>query len=241
MSPELLFWSELALKMALTAAVVVITSVVVERSGPFVGALIAALPTAGGAAYVILAIEHPPNFIAASAIGSVATGAAVSVFALTYSVLAQRRGLVMSLGVALAAWFAAAAALRTIEWTALGALALNAAVFAVTIPLSWRYRVGGPPKKFLRTPFRHSAARARRRRRRRRRDHGELRHRLVRLRHVRAVPDYFLLLHRHSASARRRQGDGRHGGACASRLHRARARTSSSCITSPNRSARGGR
>ena len=62
MSPELAFFCELILKMAVTAAVVVIISVVVERSGPFIGALIAALPTAAGAAYVILAIEHPPAF-----------------------------------------------------------------------------------------------------------------------------------------------------------------------------------
>src|SRR5208337_3854704 len=98
-SPELLFWYGLALKMAMTAIVVVITSVAVERSGPFIGSLIAALPTAAGAAYVILAIEHPPSFIAASAIGSAATSAAVSIFSLAYAVLAQRRGLLMSLGV----------------------------------------------------------------------------------------------------------------------------------------------
>src|ERR1700733_3612096 len=106
MSPELLFWSELVLKMALTAIVVVITSLAVERSGAFVGALIAALPTAAGAAYIILAIEHPPGFIAASAIGSVATNAAVSIFALIYTLLAQNRGLIVSLGVAILVWLA---------------------------------------------------------------------------------------------------------------------------------------
>jgi hypothetical protein len=152
-SPELVFWYELALKMALTALVVVITSVAVERSGPFVGALIAALPTAAGAAYAILAIEHPPAFIAASAIGSTATGAAVSIFALVYAVLAQRRGLLLSLGVALLVWFAVAALLRLFAWTPVSAVALNAVVFAVTIPLSWRYRASGPLRKFLRTPF----------------------------------------------------------------------------------------
>ena len=62
MSPDLLFWFGFVLKMVLTAAVVVITSVAVERSGPFVGALIGALPTAAGAAYTILALEHPPDF-----------------------------------------------------------------------------------------------------------------------------------------------------------------------------------
>ncbi len=152
-SPDLIFWYGLALKMALTAIVVVITSIVVERSGPFIGALIAALPTAGGAAYVILAIEHPPDFIAASATGSVAVDAAVSVFSLVYAVLAQRRGLVPSLGVSLLVWLACAGLLRLVDWSMLGAVILNIVVFAITIPLSWRYRASGPPKKFLRTPF----------------------------------------------------------------------------------------
>jgi hypothetical protein len=37
---------ELTLKMAMTAAIVVVASVVAERTGPFNGAIIAALPTA---------------------------------------------------------------------------------------------------------------------------------------------------------------------------------------------------
>ena len=152
-SPELLFWYGLVVKMAMTAIVVVVTSIAVERAGAFIGALIAALPTAAGAAYAILALEHPPSFIAASALGSFASGAAVSVFALAYAVLAQRHGLILSLGVALAVWAIAAALLRLVEWTPLTALALNAVVFAVTIPLSWRYRASGPPKKFLRTAY----------------------------------------------------------------------------------------
>ncbi len=153
MSPDLIFWYGLALKMVLTAIVVVITSVAVERAGPFIGALIAALPTAAGAAYVILAIEHPPSFIAASAIGSLATSAAVSIFSAVYIILAQRRGLILSLGVSLVIWFAVTAVFRLIDWTPLSAAALNAVVFGITIPLSWRYRTSGPPKKFLRTPY----------------------------------------------------------------------------------------
>ena len=153
MSPELIFWYGLALKMVLTAIVVVITSVAVERTGPFIGALIAALPTAAGAAYVILAIEHPPSFIAASAIGSLATSAAVSIFSAVYIILAQRRGLMRSLGVALLIWFAVTAVFRLIDWTPLSAALLNVVVFGITIPLSWRYRAAGPPKKFLRTRY----------------------------------------------------------------------------------------
>ncbi|MFL6797619.1 MAG: hypothetical protein ACJ8F3_09440 [Xanthobacteraceae bacterium] len=140
MSADLVFWYGLALKMALTAGIVVVASVAVERSGPFLGALIAALPTAAGAAYIILAIEHPPSFIAASAVGTAAANAAVALFALTYAVLAQRHGILLSLGTATAVWFAAAAALRMVDWAPATALALNAAVFAVTIPASARYR-----------------------------------------------------------------------------------------------------
>ena len=113
---DLLLWYELALKMALTAAIVVGASVAVERSGPFIGALIATLPTAAGAAYIILALEHPPAFIAASAIGSAATNAVVAIFALTYAWLAQRHGVLLSITVAILVWFCAAAALRLIEW-----------------------------------------------------------------------------------------------------------------------------
>lgn len=152
-SPDLLFWYGLALKMAMTAVVVVVTSVVVERTGPFIGALIAALPTAGGAAYVILAIEHPPEFIAASAIGSVATDASVSIFCLVYAALAQRRNLVVSLSVALAVWLMCAGLFQLVHWTMVSAVILNVVVFAVTIPLSWRYRAFGPPRTFLRTRY----------------------------------------------------------------------------------------
>src|SRR5215469_15585420 len=138
MSPDLSFWLELVFKMAMTAAVVVFISIVVERSGPFIGALIAALPTAAGAAYIILALEHPPAFIAAGAVGSMAANAAVAIFALTYATLAQSRGVVLSIGAATLVWFAAAALLQSVEWTPGSALAVNAVVFACTIPLSAR-------------------------------------------------------------------------------------------------------
>jgi len=154
MSPDPLFWYGLALKMAMTATIVVVASVAVERSGPFLGALIAALPTAAGAAYIILALEHPAAFVAASAVGSAAAGAAVAIFALSYSVLAQRHGIVLSLGAAMIVWFVAAAALRLVDWTAASTLALNVVVFGVTIPASARYRaVAMPREQIKRTPY----------------------------------------------------------------------------------------
>ena len=81
----------------MTASIVVAASVIVERSGPFIGSLIAALPTAGGAAMIILALEHPPEFIAQSAVGSLIANAVCAFFALTYAALAQRRSLQFSL------------------------------------------------------------------------------------------------------------------------------------------------
>jgi uncharacterized membrane protein (GlpM family) len=118
MLPDPLFWYGLALKVTLTATIVVVASVAAERSGPFIAALIAALPTAAGATYIILALEHPPDFIAAGAVGSMAANAAVAIFALGYTALAQRHGIVLSIAAASLVWFATVAALRLVEWTA---------------------------------------------------------------------------------------------------------------------------
>jgi uncharacterized membrane protein (GlpM family) len=140
MDPDLIFWSGLVVKMVLTATVVVIASVAAERSGPFIGALIAALPTSAGSAYVILALEHDADFLAMSAVGSLAANAAVAIFALIYAALAQRHGVMLSVGAALVVWFGVISAFQLAHWTAASALALNAAVLAVTIPASARYR-----------------------------------------------------------------------------------------------------
>ena len=146
MSPTLLFLFELVLKMALTATIVVTASIMVERSGPFIGAIIASLPTAASATYIILAFEHPPSFVAASAIGSLAAGVAVVIFALVYAALAQRRGLLLSLSAALLVWLACAAALHAVNWTPWTAILLNALVFTAALVIARRYRMAASPK-----------------------------------------------------------------------------------------------
>src|SRR5262245_11285579 len=93
-----LFLLGLLLKILMAASIVVAASIIVERSGPFIGSLIAALPTAGGAAMIILALEHSPEFIAQSAVGSLIANAACAVFALSYAAAAQRHSLQVSLG-----------------------------------------------------------------------------------------------------------------------------------------------
>jgi uncharacterized membrane protein (GlpM family) len=141
------FWYGLALKIAMTASIVVAASVAVERSGPFIGALIAALPTAGGAAMIILAMEHPPSFIAASAVGSLIANAVGAGFALTYATLAQRRSLPVSLGGAFAVWLTGALLSRLVDWTATQAVLLNAAVYPLAIYAGSRFRAEGAIKR----------------------------------------------------------------------------------------------
>ncbi len=133
----------LLLKIAMTATIVVAASVVVERSGPFIGSLIASLPTAGGAAMIILAMEHPPDFIAKAAVGSIVSNAIVAIFALSYATLAQRRSLLVSLGVAYLVWFACAALSRVVDWNATSAVVLNAVVFPLGIFAGERFRSEG--------------------------------------------------------------------------------------------------
>ena len=137
----------LLLKIALTASIVVAASVVVERSGPFIGALIASLPTAGGAAMIILAVQHSPAFIAQGAVGSLVANAACAVFALTYATLAQRRSLPISITGAFLVWLSCVLASRLIDWSAAGAVALNAVVYPLTILIGARFRSEGTVRR----------------------------------------------------------------------------------------------
>jgi uncharacterized membrane protein (GlpM family) len=143
----LMFILGLLLKIAMTASIVVAASLVVERSGPFIGSLIASLPTAGGAAMIILGVQHTPAFIAESAIGSMVAGAIVTVFALAYAVLAQRQSLAVSLGGAFIVWAAAAALSRLVDWSATSAVVLTAIVFPLTILAGRHFRSEGTRQK----------------------------------------------------------------------------------------------
>ncbi|MBN8891486.1 MAG: hypothetical protein J0H91_14465 [Rhodospirillales bacterium] len=119
----------LALKMATTAGVVVLACLVVERTGPVVGAMIATLPGSAGPAYAFLAMEHGPGFIADSALASMAALAATSVFVTVYAWLARDHGLAASIGAAVLAWLAVAAGLRALALGLPAAATLNLALF----------------------------------------------------------------------------------------------------------------
>src|SRR4030081_1494283 len=140
MSPDLAFILTLALRMAVTAAFVVSASVITERSGPVIGALVAPLPISTGPSYVFLALDHDAAFIAEGALASLPINAATIFLGLTYVVLAQRHGALLSAGAAVIVWLALAAIIRSVQWSLAGGLIVNAIAYAICVPLLARYR-----------------------------------------------------------------------------------------------------
>src|SRR5258707_3023299 len=104
MSPELAFILTLGFRMAITAAFVVSASVITERSGPVIRALIATLPDSAGPSYVFLALDHNAAFIAEGALASLPINAATIFLGLTYVVLAPRHSALVSCLSAVAVW-----------------------------------------------------------------------------------------------------------------------------------------
>jgi hypothetical protein len=148
MSPDLIFWLALTGKMAVAALFVVVATVTAERSGPTIGGLIATLPISAGPAYVSLALDHPPEFIAESALVSLAINAATAVYALIFVLLAQSERLIISFPAGLAVWLALSLTAREMEWTALTATLLNLVVFPICIVATQRFRhVRVPPTR----------------------------------------------------------------------------------------------
>src|ERR1700761_2233886 len=115
MSPDLIFLLTLGFRMAITAAFVVSASIITERSGPVIGALVATLPISAGPSYVFLALDHDAAFIAQGALASLPINAATIFLGLTYVVLAQRRNLIVSCGAAVAVWIALASIIRQFD------------------------------------------------------------------------------------------------------------------------------
>lgn len=146
MSPDSAFLLSLLAKMAVSAACVVTTAFATERSGPVVGAVIATLPVSAGPNYVFLALDHGAAFVADAALASLPMNAATVVAGLAYVRLAQRRGVLACLAGTLAVWAALALAVRGLPWSLAGGLAVNAAAFALCLPLVRRYRAAAMPR-----------------------------------------------------------------------------------------------
>ena len=140
MSPDLYFALTLVVKMAVTAAFLLAATITAERAGPLIGGLVATLPISAGPVYIFLALDHDAHFIAQSALGSLVTNAYNAIFAVVYALLAQKRSLAVSFGVAIGVWIVLdVGRRRPSAWTVSSAVILNIVVIAfalwVTAPL----------------------------------------------------------------------------------------------------------
>jgi hypothetical protein len=139
MPPELAFILTLLLRMAVTAAFVVSASIITERVGPVIGALVATLPISAGPSYIFLALDHDAAFIAEGALASLPINAATVFLGLTYVLLAQRHGALVSWSAGAVVWIVLAALSRTIPWSLASGLAVNIVAFAICIPVLDRF------------------------------------------------------------------------------------------------------
>src|ERR1051325_8302311 len=140
MSPELHFLLSLALRMAVSAAFVVGASIVTERSGPALGALVATLPVSAGPSYVFLALDHDAAFVAQSAVASLPMNAATVLMSLVIVYLAQRFGMLVSLGAGLCVWLTIGVLVRLFDWSLVAGVAFNIVTLGVSLPLVQRFR-----------------------------------------------------------------------------------------------------
>ena len=130
-----ILWLPPVIRALATALIVVSASALAETLGPFWGALIASLPVSAGPAYVFLAMQHDPGFVAASALSSCAANAATGLFLIVYGLLAVRLAPWRGLGIAVGVWLLASLAIRAVVWSAPWALILNLAVYGVGFAL----------------------------------------------------------------------------------------------------------
>lgn len=126
----------LLLKMAIAAAVVVTCSLLAERSGPKIAAMIATLPISLGPVLFFLSLEHEPAFLAESARGTMNANVANAGFVLVYVFAAPRFSTLPCLAAALAAWVATMLGVRS-----LGLAALPLTVLAIAALAAIHYAV----------------------------------------------------------------------------------------------------
>ena len=132
-SPEIYFLITLAIKMAVTAGFVIVATIIAERAGPLIGALIVTLPISAGPAYVFVALDHDAQFVARSALASVLNNVPTVFYTVAFVLLAQRFGAFASVAAGLAVWFATALILNQMFWPLIPAIVLNVTIVAILL------------------------------------------------------------------------------------------------------------
>lgn len=150
MSAEIYFLLTLAIKMAVAAGFVIAATVIAERAGPLIGALIVTLPISAGPAYVFIALDHDAHFVARAALASVLNNVPTVLYTVAFVLLAQRFGAFASVGAGLAAWFASAFLLNQVSWPLLPTILLNIAAVVLLLPVVRRFQNAPMPRLPLR-------------------------------------------------------------------------------------------
>lgn len=136
MSIDPYFALTLIVRMAVTAAFLLAATITAERAGPLIGGLVATLPISAGPVYIFLAIDHGAHFIGESALGSLVSNGINILFAVAYSLLAQKRSLLISLGGAFLVWIAVNWMASFIFWGLASAIVFNIITLAAGLLLS---------------------------------------------------------------------------------------------------------
>jgi hypothetical protein len=145
MSLDLYFLLVLVLRMGVAAAFVITASMITERSGPAIGALVATLPISAGPSYVFLALDHDAAFVADGALASLPMNAVTIAMGLVYVTLAQRHGMPLSFAGAILVWLVGATLVRSTPWPLAAGILANAVGIAICLPLVHRFRFARMP------------------------------------------------------------------------------------------------
>jgi hypothetical protein len=128
-------WLPLLAKGLATALVVIGAALAAQRLGPFWGAILASLPVSAGPAFIFLALQQGPGFLAESALLSAAANVATGVFLVAYALAAPRLPALPGLALAIAAWGATALAIRALPWSVAAVVAVNLATYLLALRL----------------------------------------------------------------------------------------------------------
>lgn len=150
MTPELFFLFTLVVKMAVAGLFVISATIIAERAGPIVGALVLTLPVSAGPAYIFLSLDHDAAFISESALASVANKVSVFLYTLAFLLFARRFDTYVSVALSLVVWVGSTFVVQSVPWTGMTAVLANIAVFFVCFYATRRYADAPMPRVPLR-------------------------------------------------------------------------------------------
>jgi uncharacterized membrane protein (GlpM family) len=123
------FLLQLALKMAVAAGIIVIVTVLSERTTPLVAAMIATLPVSAGPTFGFLAWQEDDAFIAATMRGSLDSNLSTAMFCLAYCLLARRLAMPLALLLSAMVWALTLYSIKRLGLSLTGNLVLSAFAF----------------------------------------------------------------------------------------------------------------